>query len=251
MTDSLEPLTREQFERVANSCGTDKAGWHAYQRFYPLVLSQIDRSSAFTVIEMGYGNGASINLWKTFFPNSFLICIDRDVSEQGDGFVVVRADQGDPDAILAAIGEPLNPVRLIVDDGSHHPSHQLSCLSLLLGAVLDFGGFYIIEDIETSYWLAGDLYGYQLRYGMLCRWSAVEALKLAIDYMNRSFLDPQDKSMLEYSLMMAGLSPASVGLIGSITFGQNCALIGKACQGDDILMTREYPYSQFTRRGQG
>lgn len=247
-SDNNQPITREIFEHAATNAGTDKGSCHGYQRFYPLFLSQIDRQDSFTIIEIGYGNGASIPMWRSLFPNSFLVCVDKDVEKKGDGYVVVRGDQGDPEALLAAIPKTGSPVRLIIDDGSHYPEHQLTTLSILVDTILEPGGFYIVEDIETSYWLAGNLYGNEIRCGLFSRWSAIEAFKLAADYINRGFLSPEDKSLLEYSMLMTGLAPTTARAIGSITFGHNCALIRKIEQGDEQYAIRPYGYEAFTKR---
>ena len=84
---SSEPpsISRASFAELANACGTDKVASHGYHRFYPLVLAQLGQSGPFTIMEIGYGSGASIPLWKGLFPQAFLICLDRDVSQEGDG----------------------------------------------------------------------------------------------------------------------------------------------------------------------
>lgn len=248
MSSAPPVINRSTFADLANACGTDKSSVHGYQRFYPLVLAQLNALEPFTIVEIGYGNGASIPLWKGLFPHAYLICIDRDVSEEGDGYVVIQADQDEPEQLQAALRNPPSPVRLVIDDGSHHPRHQLSSLSLLFEAVLEPGGFYIIEDIETSYWLAGNLYGNQIRAGLFSRWSAIEVLKLAVDYLNRSYLSEEDRNLLEYSMLITGLDPAAARTINSVTFGQNCALLVKNELGDNDYQERPYGYGPFTAR---
>lgn len=241
-------INRSIFADHANACGTDKASIHGYQRFYPLVLAQLSAPEPFTIVEIGFGTGASIPLWKELFPQSYLICIDRDVSQQGDGFVVIQADQEQPEQLQMALHDPPSPVRLVIDDGSHLPRHQLSSFSMIFEEILEPGGFYIIEDIETSYWLAGELYGNQIRAGLFSRWSAIEALKLAADYINRAYLSEEDRNLLEYSMLMAGLAPAAARMINSLTFGQNCVLISKNEPGDSDYQEKPYPYAPFTAR---
>lgn len=244
-------ISRTSFAALANACGTDKADLHdrhGYHRFHPLVLSQLSQSEPFTIVEIGYGEGASIPLWKGLFPQAFLICIDRDVSQEGDGYVVIQADQDQPEQLQQVLRDPPSPVRLVIDDGSHLPRHQLSSFSVIFETILEPGGFYIIEDIETSYWLAGDLYGYPIRAGLFSRWSAIEALKLAVDILNRSILDPDDRNLLDYSMQIAGLAPAAAQLINTLTFAQNCVLIGKAEPGDSAYQKKPYVYAPFTAR---
>lgn len=244
----LQPISREDFEQAANEAGTDKGSGHGYQRFYPLALSQIDRNEEFTLVEIGYGDGKSIPMWRALFPNSYIICLDRDVSIEGEGYEVIQADQGEPTSLLDAIGKTKLPVRLIIDDGSHHPEHQLTSFSLLFENILDPGGYYIIEDIETSYWLAGNLYGHEMHFGLFCRWSAIETLKLMADYVNRTFISQKDKSLLEYSMMLAGLSPSAAEDVSSITFAQNCVLLEKMRKGDKSRTDRPYWYAECTSR---
>jgi hypothetical protein len=47
------------------------------------------------------------------------------------------------------------------------------------------GGTYIIEDIETSYWTKGGLYGYETRYGYHHQNSLIEVFKDLLDDINR------------------------------------------------------------------
>jgi hypothetical protein len=98
-------------------------------------------------------------MWRQLFPKAFVICLDRDVSESGNGYTVLKVDQSNAKALEEAIEAIPQPARLIIDDGSHHPQHQLSTFSLLFKNLLQPKGIYIIEDIETSYWLCGNLYG--------------------------------------------------------------------------------------------
>lgn len=241
-------ITRAQFQSVANGHGTDKCQVHGYHRFYPLFLATLDADSEFTIVEIGYGGGESMPMWKELFPNAYYVCIDKDVSGEGDGYLLIKADQNNPAEIESAIEKISLPVRLIVDDGSHHPQHQLTTFSALFQDLLEPGGIYVVEDIETSYWLAGRLYGNAMRYGLFSRWSSIEAFKLAADFTNRAFLAEQDRDLLSYSMMMVGLSPNAAELINMVSFGQNCVVLTKALADDFQFLNRDYPHSQCTAR---
>lgn len=241
-------ITRAHFQSAANGHGTDKCQVHGYHRFYPLFLSVLNADSEFTIVEIGYGAGESMPMWKELFPNAFYVCIDKDVSGEGDGYLLIKADQNNPAEIEAATEKIPRPVRLIVDDGSHHPQHQLTTFSALFQDLLEPGGIYVVEDIETSYWLAGQLYGNAMRYGLFSRWSAIEAFKLAADFTNRAFLAEQDRDLLSYSMMMVGLSPNAAELINMVSFGQNCVVLTKALADDFQFINRNYPHAQCTAR---
>jgi hypothetical protein len=87
-----------------------------------------------------------------------------------------------------------------------------------------------------------------MRYGLFNRWSAVEALKLAVDQLNRKFLSSEDRNLLEYSMMLSGLSPESTSLISMMTFAQNCVIINKIIDQDVDYLEGAYPYANFTAR---
>ena len=250
---TISSLKRNTFDQaylqsVGNACGTDKTTHHGYDRFYPLFLAPLRRLKNLGIVEIGYGQGESIPFWKTLFPQAHLYCLDRDVCLTGDGFEVLLVDQSDPGAVEAVIASIAHPVHLIIDDGSHLPPHQLSTLSVLLDQLLQPGGVYIVEDVETSYWISGDIYGYPTRYGLHNRWSAVEVLKLAVDYLNRSFLSPDDRSMVEYLMAMAGLSPTAAGQISTLTFAQNCMILTKALDRELPYLERRYFHAAKTVR---
>jgi hypothetical protein len=120
-----------------------------------------------------------------------------------------------------------HPISLIVDDGSHHPDHQLLSFSMLFQQLLQPGGLYILEDVETSYWRRGSLYNYEYRYGLGNRHSAVEACKLLADFVNRRFLDPADRNWLVASLLDVGIDPAAAAQVESVSFGRNAILLLK------------------------
>ena len=64
---------------------SDKTYSHGYHRHYPsLFASQnIDRTSTFRLIEIGFGQGSSVPLWENLFPNADIIWIDYS-SDPGD-----------------------------------------------------------------------------------------------------------------------------------------------------------------------
>ena len=84
--------------------------------------------------------------------------------------------------------------------------------------MLEEGGIYIIEDIETSYWTKKGLYGYSTRYGYKHEKSIIELFKDVADGVNSEFAGER-----EYKVK-------HMNLIGSITFSKNCIIIVKETQ---------------------
>lgn len=218
---------REAMVAAGTAAQTDKIFPHHYEKPYSKCLQRFRGNESFAMLEIGYGSGAGVNFWRTVFPGAFVYCFDRDSEGLEDRLQVIKVDQSNLDSLRQGVGQIKHPINLIIDDGSHHPSHQLMTFSYLFQELLRDSGVYAIEDIETSYWRNGSLYGYPMNYGLNDPWSTVEAFKLAADYVNRRFLCEEDKSLLQYRMMSIGLDPQAVEAIESVLFAQNCIMIDK------------------------
>lgn len=138
--------------------GTDKApGHHGYTQHYARHLRARRRSIA-CVLEVGIGNerdpetgGNSLRMWRHYFPRATIFGLDlyEKWMDTDARITALRADQSDPDALRQAVnGCP--PFDLVVDDGSHVGSHIITTFDVLFPKVRP-GGYYAIEDLETSY----------------------------------------------------------------------------------------------------
>ncbi|WP_457427932.1 class I SAM-dependent methyltransferase [Roseateles sp. P5_E7] len=129
---------------------SDKSFWHAYVDFYaqhfPVDIDGL-------VVEFGVLNGNSIRWLSERFPSARLIGADiLDVQPswpQGERIRYAQVDQ-DSEAQVAAFLASIEPPRLLIEDGSHIPSHQSRCLRLGLQKLAP-GGLYVLEDIHTSH----------------------------------------------------------------------------------------------------
>jgi hypothetical protein len=228
----------DQLVEAGLVAGTDKISIHHYESSYARCLERFLSEAEFAMVEIGYGSGAGIQFWKSVFPNAFIYCFDRDHEDEGDRFKVLKVDQSGLESLQCALTQVEHPISVIIDDGSHHPAHQLLTFCCLFQSLLKAGGIYIIEDIETSYWRSGYLYGYLFNYGLGDPWSVMEAFKVACDYVNRRFLCNEDKSFLQYRMMSIGLDPAILDAVESIQFHRNLIAIAKA---DKVVVDNE-PY---------
>ncbi len=237
----------QELASAGEVAGTDKIFAHHYERAYARHLNRFRHSKDFAMVEIGYGSGAGIKFWASIFPSGYIYCLDRDVGNISDsGFSVIATDQSDLQSLRNGIDQISHSISLVVDDGSHFPSHQLLSLSFLFQNLLINGGIYIIEDVETSYWRTGSIYGYNFNYGLHDPWSTIEALKIASDYVNRKFLSPEDQALIEYRLMAVGLDPAAVQEMESIEFSRNCIVITKRIREESA--ESDYPFHDSIRR---
>jgi len=110
------------------------------------------RESLQALMEIGVNRGGSILFWKYFFINAQIYGIDirpRIRNYDEDRVHMHVADQSDA-AALVSYANKTGPLDIIVDDGSHKISHQITSFEALWPFVKK-GGYYVIEDTQTSY----------------------------------------------------------------------------------------------------
>ncbi len=137
---------------------TDKWGRHRYTGHYEDHLGYL-RKRTFTLFEIGIGGyaregkgGNSLRMWKHFFPRADIIGLDiQDKSFVDEHRIQTYRGSQTDEALLTTIMETAGNVRVIIDDGSHRPEHIRETFRILF-PLLRKGGWYIIEDTQTSYW---------------------------------------------------------------------------------------------------
>lgn len=112
------------------------------------------RGRPITLLEIGIFHGGSLQMWKEYFGSEARIVgvdIDPRCSVFEDEQVkVLIGDQEDRD-FLTAVRDEIGTADIIIDDGGHTMSQQLTSFGELWPAVSD-GGVYLVEDLHTSYW---------------------------------------------------------------------------------------------------
>jgi len=143
------------------------------------------RTKVTSVLEIGVQTGGSLRMWHDYFPNAQITGIDVDpvcLKEAGNRIGVVIGDQSNNGFLdeFAATRQ----FDIIVDDGGHKMKHQLRSLRRLWPIVTS-GGWYVIEDLHTSYWPKWDG-----RYGD--EHSTISYLKTLLDDVNwRAMVHPK------------------------------------------------------------
>jgi hypothetical protein len=215
---------KTSFLELGQKAGTDKVKHHGYHFFYPSFLDKI-RDEKFNMLEIGYGSGESLKMWCDYFPNSNFYCVDIDIETvYNDRCRVIKADQSNHED-LQKIVKQIGTSKVIIDDGSHNPKHQFDTFMYLFENLLEDGGIYIIEDIETNYWNPkASLYGYQVG-----NFNLMKTISSCPDMINHEF------SKVENSLK-----------ISTITYGQNCIIITKRTKEEQLYFDRKYRFDFFT-----
>jgi len=121
---------------------------HEYTPVYWDMFNEI-RHSVTRVLEIGVLGGCSLRMWKEFFPNAQIVGVDIEKRAViGYRIWVFQGNQASRPELEAAAAH-WAPYDLIIDDGSHEPSHQQNTIVSLLPYLKD-GGFYVCEDIHCD-----------------------------------------------------------------------------------------------------
>lgn len=198
---------------------TDKIYHHRYDRFYPTFLESL-RSQEFNMLEIGILEGGSLQLWEKYFPQAQIYGVDINSEWKSDRCITYKFDQSNSND-LKQIVNTIPKCKFIIDDGSHHPYHQFITFIELFDNLLDYGGIYIIEDIECNYWSpTSSIYGYQIGH-----FNIMDYFKSTPDQINNEF--SKKKNNLN---------------ISSITFAHNCIIITKQTLEEIELTKRSYRF---------
>jgi len=162
---------------LAKKYGTDKSSlFHAYTESYERWFGPI-RFDVQAVLELGVAGGASLRMWRDFFPCAHVQGLDNDPAFMfsEERITTVLGDQMEADD-----ADGFAPMDIIIDDGGHQMGQQRTSFWLYFPK-LKPGGLYVIEDLHTSYWAnyGGAPYG-----GDAYRKTTTEMLKDFVDTVN-------------------------------------------------------------------
>lgn len=139
-------------DELAVKYGTDKGpNDHIYTPKYSLYLEQY-REEEFNLLEIGVCDGASIRMWKEYFPKANIVAIDIDPrckEFEEDRIDIHIGDQTDV-KFLNSVFDKYKHFEIILDDGGHSYKQQIVSFETYF-TQLTPGGMYFIEDLHTSY----------------------------------------------------------------------------------------------------
>lgn len=126
---------------------TDKSSrFHNYLDFYQEQLP--DRSFEGRLLEIGIMDGYSIQMWCEYYPDAEIVGLD--IMPKGhlnySGATLLQLNATDIPA-MAELGD----FDVILDDGSHMSLEQQQSFYWFYYHQLNEGGYYVIEDLWTSY----------------------------------------------------------------------------------------------------
>jgi len=141
-------------KQLADIHKTDK-GWRGYLSTYDKYFSPI-RDQSLKILEIGIYKGGSLKMWKEYFPKSIIFGIDINNNSifNENRIICKQANQGSRKDLQFVVNEIGDNIDIIIDDGSHIMNHQQISLGFLF-PFLKPNGFYVIEDIHTSFFEKG------------------------------------------------------------------------------------------------
>lgn len=147
---------------IAYKYGTDKCPQirHSYTPVYYRLLNH-RRETVKKVLEIGIGcqetmvdtpgyeTGASLRMWREFFPKATIYGIDVLIKTmfKDERIETILCNAADQDQVKTLINQIGPDIDVVIDDGSHWRKDQIDACSYIM-PLLNKGVYYFIEDIE-------------------------------------------------------------------------------------------------------
>lgn len=143
---------------LALAYGTDKEGLHSYCKYYENHFSKIKRKKL-NILEIGIGGyedpnegGASLRMWKRYFPKSQIFGLDiYDKSFHDHKRIKTFKGSQIDESFLKKVVHEIGEIDIVIDDGSHINEHVIKSFEILF-PLINKNAIYVIEDLQTSYW---------------------------------------------------------------------------------------------------
>ena len=254
-THQLPGAARPTLEELIGKSGSDKAfpsngnknAHHGYARYYEPFMEPL-RDDPIRLLEIGVEQGRSLRVWQEYFESAGHVfgigygnfqelakqdCGSADSTRVADSALgrctIYRGDQSNAQFLENFAVDSGGAFDVLIDDGSHVPSHQRISFTHLWPHVKP-GGYYILEDIETSYWSRGaQVYGYTL----VGEHSVIGHFQKVIDTINREMLGTTAPGL-----------PELYYDISSIQFGLNIIILRKMSDKEkNVFYKRKYRFA--------
>ena len=147
----------KKLDRLAAKHKTDKGAQNvvknspkAYTKYYTEYF-EAAKNEPLNLLEIGVYSGASLRMWKEYFPKANIYGIDirpACKTKGGERIRIFIGDQGDK-AFCRKVAKKIGPLHIVVDDGGHRSNLQIASFEALFPCVVS-GGIYVIEDLYAT-----------------------------------------------------------------------------------------------------
>jgi hypothetical protein len=154
---------------------------HKWKHYFPAYERHFGKfvNTDVTFLEIGCGEGGSLQMWKRFLgPYARIVGIDLrpECKEFAEDQIEIRIGDQSDKSFLFDVCKEFGTPDVVLDDGSHIMSHIHASFSALYPQ-LSQNSVYMVEDLHTAYW--SDFEG-----GLKRKESFIETCKDLIDELN-------------------------------------------------------------------
>jgi hypothetical protein len=169
MTENIKNLSELSVKYPLTDKGPMKADGtkgHGYTETYEEYFSPI-RGKNIKILEIGFGGGDSLKLWKEYFPKAEIYCIDNNLSRieeynyvSEERIKIFYGDQSNSSSLIESCNQMgVSQFDIIIDDGTHIDSHIMVTFNTLFERYLSPGGLYFVEDyLNTLTYVSDRIY---------------------------------------------------------------------------------------------
>lgn len=147
----MEEIKLRSLEEIFKKSKTSIHKWENYFDIYESYLKPF-RGKSPKLLEIGVQYGGSLKMWKEYLQNAkiFGIDINPDCKNLEDKDIDIQIGSQNDKKFLKNYAAYVNDLDIIIDDGGHTMEQQLNTFDILF-PILNDGGIFIVEDIESSY----------------------------------------------------------------------------------------------------
>lgn len=155
-TQCPEDRKNELYDFFCRNASGDLFKWHHYFEIYGMLFERYRTIKNLRLLEIGVSKGGSLRLWRSYFHSSATIVgVDisdscRRLEDAAENIFVRIGDQAN-DVFLKELLKEFGSFDIIIDDGGHTTSQQLTSFAHLYPG-LSPDGLYLVEDTHTSLW---------------------------------------------------------------------------------------------------
>lgn len=135
-------------DKWSQTCFQGESYLHIYHRYFDPI-----RHQPLNILELGAGAGASLRMWKEYFPQAQIFGVDINPDSKGheEERISISILSQDDKVGLEDLASSAGGFDIIIDDASHITQLTLASYQILFPH-LNVDGYYVIEDLIMSYW---------------------------------------------------------------------------------------------------
>ena len=137
-----------QLKKLSKKYPSSKTTFNYFDLYYSHFSSL--KNKKLNILEIGVLDGDSLRIWRDFFPNANICGFDINKKNFTIKNVDIKVGNQVDTLFLSKIVKKYKYFDIIIDDGSHISNHVIKTFNFLFD-YLSENGFYVIEDLQTSY----------------------------------------------------------------------------------------------------